>query len=223
VAIAQAVDLDPSQLAASVTGRIPTRSNATTAISPDVHQASRRTATRRCSAHARPPELHIALETEYDDVREESSSATSSTRAVDGFHGERFGPLPYRRCASSATTVTAGASFFQPVTKGHYPTSTSNLRITEFRHLGRAASRLLHASYEFPADDGDPYYPSAGRDRALYKRYERWRRGPGSLRGPSRALQYLNMDQVVGQALATFEKLRPRLVERDATLRPRPR
>jgi hypothetical protein len=31
------------------------------------------------------------------------------------------------------------------------------------------------------------------------------------------------MDQVVGQALATFEKLRPRLVERDAALLPRPR
>ena len=99
-------------------------------------------------------------------------------------------------------------------------------RVTEFRHLTGQRLDSSTLSYEFPADDGDPYYPiPRAENRALYKRYQALAaQDPGvTFVGRLARYQYLNMDQVVGQALATFEKLRPRLVERDAALRPRPR
>ena len=95
-----------------------------------------------------------------------------------------------------------------------------------FRQLAGQRLDSSTLSYEFPADDGDPYYPiPRAENRALYKRYEALAgEDPGvTFVGRLARYQYLNMDQVVGQALATFEKLRPRLVERDAALRPRPR
>ena len=81
------------------------------------------------------------------------------------------------------------------------------------------AERLASESYEFPADQGGPYYPiPRPENRALYKRYEALAaEDPGvTFVGRLARYQYLNIDQVVGQALATFEKLRPRLSERAA-------
>jgi UDP-galactopyranose mutase len=51
-------------------------------------------------------------------------------------------------------------------------------------------------------------------NRELYKRYERLAARDASVTfvGRLARYQYLNMDQVVGQALATFERLREQLV-----------
>jgi UDP-galactopyranose mutase len=63
---------------------------------------------------------------------------------------------------------------------------------------------------EYPRAEGDPYYPIPRDDtRALYKRYEaRAAELPDvTFVGRLARYQYLNMDQVVGQVLATFDKL----------------
>jgi UDP-galactopyranose mutase len=63
---------------------------------------------------------------------------------------------------------------------------------------------------EFPRTEGEPYYPIPNDEtRALYKRYEALaaERPDVTFVGRLARYQYLNMDQVVGQALATAEKL----------------
>jgi UDP-galactopyranose mutase len=63
---------------------------------------------------------------------------------------------------------------------------------------------------EFPQAEGDPYYPiPSPATRELYKRYEAL---AGALKnvtliGRLARYQYLNMDQVVGQALQGFERI----------------
>ena len=58
--------------------------------------------------------------------------------------------------------------------------------------------------------EGNPYYPIPNEEtQALYKRYAALaeREPDVTFVGRLARYQYLNMDQVVGQALATFEKL----------------
>ena len=63
---------------------------------------------------------------------------------------------------------------------------------------------------EYPRDEGDPYYPiPKAENRELFRRYEALGESEGGVTfvGRLARYQYLNMDQVVGQALSTFEKL----------------
>ena len=87
-------------------------------------------------------------------------------------------------------------------------------RTTELRHL--TGQRLEHSTLiaEFPRDEGDPYYPiPSDETRALYKRYEALAAAEDDVTfvGRLARYQYLNMDQVTGQALSTYAKLAERL------------
>ena len=222
----QAVASGPSQLAASVTGRIPTRSNPDDRYFTDVHQALPASGyTAMFNRMLDHPNIHVALETEYEDLRDEVEFGhLVYTGPIDGFYGERFGALPYRSLRFEWTTVdTPGAAFFQPVA-GQLPQRARVPAHNRVPATGRAASRLLHALLRVPGGRWRSLLPdSAGREPcALQALRGVGRRGSGvTFVGRLVRYRYLNMDQVVGQAVATFEKLRPRLVERDAALHPR--
>jgi UDP-galactopyranose mutase len=65
-------------------------------------------------------------------------------------------------------------------------------------------------TYEYPAAEGDPYYPiPRPENQALYKRYEALADAMKDtwFVGRLATYRYLNMDQVVGQALATFRRI----------------
>ena len=70
---------------------------------------------------------------------------------------------------------------------------------------------------EYPRSEGDPYYPIPRDDtRALYRRYEALgdELPDVTFVGRLARYQYLNMDQVVGQALSAASKLLAELPER---------
>jgi UDP-galactopyranose mutase len=78
-------------------------------------------------------------------------------------------------------------------------------------------------AYEYPRTEGDPYYPIPRDDtRALYKQYEALGEELPDVTfvGRLARYQYLNMDQVVGQALSTFERMLERGVGRVAAPSP---
>jgi UDP-galactopyranose mutase len=84
-------------------------------------------------------------------------------------------------------------------------------RTTEFRHLaGQEKLGWSTVALEYPRAEGDPYYPIPNDEtRALYKQYEALAAELPDVTfvGRLARYQYLNMDQVVGQALSTAEKL----------------
>jgi UDP-galactopyranose mutase len=83
-------------------------------------------------------------------------------------------------------------------------------RITEYKHLTGQRHRKTSISYEFPRDGCEPYYPvPRPENQALYKRYEALARAQDDVIFVGRlgTYKYYNMDQVVGQALATFRRL----------------
>ena len=106
----------------------------------------------------------------------------------------------------------------QPVAWSTTRTTKDYTRVTEYKHLtGQAHPKTSHRRYEYPQAEGDPYYPvPRPENAALYKRYKALaddRRGR-LVRRPARPPTYYNMDQVVGQALATFARISAQLGEK---------
>jgi UDP-galactopyranose mutase len=100
----------------------------------------------------------------------------------------------------------------QPVGSINYPSpDVPHTRVTEFRHLsGQSPHDHSTLAVEFPRSEGDPYYPIPNDEtRALYKQYEALatKLPDVTFVGRLARYQYLNMDQVVAQALSTFNKL----------------
>jgi UDP-galactopyranose mutase len=65
-------------------------------------------------------------------------------------------------------------------------------------------------SYEYPCADGDPYYPIPRPENAeLYQRYRVLAEGTSGVTflGRLGTYKYYNMDQVVGQALALYQRV----------------
>jgi UDP-galactopyranose mutase len=65
--------------------------------------------------------------------------------------------------------------------------------------------------YEIPRADGDPYYPVPRRENGeLYQRYKELADAEERVHfvGRLATYKYYNMDQVVGQALAVFNRIR---------------
>ncbi len=83
-------------------------------------------------------------------------------------------------------------------------------RITEYKHLTGQVSERTSITYEIPSHEGDPYYPiPRPENQALYKRYEALAGAQPdvSFVGRLATYRYYNMDQIVGQALATYRRL----------------
>jgi UDP-galactopyranose mutase len=134
------------------------------------------------------------------------------TGPVDEFFGWQHGKLPYRSLRFEHRTLDQEQ--FQPVAVVNYPQTEEYTRITEYKHLTGQKSPKTSLTYEYPTDVGDPYYPvPRAENEALYKRYEALaaERSDVWFVGRLATYRYYNMDQVVGQALATFKRIQEAL------------
>ncbi len=205
--------LDPSELHASVCGRLPVRTNTDDRYFTDAFQqmpAAGFTAMfERMLLH---PNIEVRLGIEYDDVRTEVAARQIVwTGPIDEFFGYRLGKLPYRSLHfERETRATPGGRLVQPVAVINYPNERIPFtRATEFRHLTGQVSAFSTLTYEYPTSEGDPYYPiPRPENRELYHRYEALaaERPDVLFVGRLARYQYLNMDQVVAQALVAVER-----------------
>ncbi|HEX7247670.1 MAG TPA: UDP-galactopyranose mutase [Actinomycetota bacterium] len=209
---------DPSELHGSVASRIPTRTNTDDRYFTDTFQnmpAEGFTAMfTRMTDH---PLIDIRLSTDFFDVRDQiTCKHVVFTGPVDLYFDRCYGELPYRSLEFELRTEpTPGGGLVQPVGTINEPDfEVPYTRTTEFRHL--TGQQLEHSTMivEYPRDEGDPYYPiPSDETKALYKRYEALAAAEEDVTfvGRLARYQYLNMDQVTGQALSTYAKLAERL------------
>jgi UDP-galactopyranose mutase len=130
------------------------------------------------------------------------------TGPIDEYFDYRYGKLPYRSLRFEH--VTLDTARHQPVAVVNYPQTEAYTRVTEYKHLTGQEHPKTSLTYEFPADEGDPYYPvPQPRNAELYKRYEKLAAATPDVLfvGRLATYRYYNMDQVVGQALATFARI----------------
>ena len=158
------------------------------------------------------PNIQVETGVEYRDVVDEVvHDRLVFTGPIDEFFDHRYGKLPYRSLRFRHETLDQPN--FQPVATVNYPDeATPYTRITEYKHLTGQSHPRTTVTYEYPAAEGDPYYPiPRAENQALFKKYEALAlaRPDVAFVGRLATYRYYNMDQVVGQALTTFRKLRP--------------
>jgi len=203
-------DLDPSELDAAVTARVPVRTNRDDRYFTDAYQAMPlRGYTRMFERMVAHKNIKIMLNTDYHDI--EGSVLYDEvifTGPIDEYFDFQFGKLPYR--SLQFTFETLETPRVQPVAVINYPNDNLYTRVTEFKHLTGQEHAKTTRVYEYPQAEGDPYYPiPRAENMALYRRYQELaERTPGvHFVGRLGTYKYYNMDQVVAQALTTFAKI----------------
>ena len=201
--------LDPSELDASVTARVPTRTNRDGRYFTDTFQAMPRDGyTRMFEAMLDHPRISVLLGTDYRDVAATiPHGALVYTGCVDEYFGYRFGRLPYRSLRFEHQTLPVER--VQDVGTINFPNEHPYTRVTEFKHLTGQVHPHTAVVYEHPTAEGDPYYPvPRPENAALYRQYAALAaETPGvHFVGRLATYKYYNMDQVVAQALALYDK-----------------
>ncbi|HEX8071687.1 MAG TPA: UDP-galactopyranose mutase [Pyrinomonadaceae bacterium] len=202
--------LDPSELDASVTARVPIRTNRDDRYFADTYQAMPlRGYTRMFENMLDHPNIKIMLNTDYRDVeRIIPYREMIYTGPVDEYFDLRFGKLPYRSLEFKHETHDVEVYQSAPVV--NYPNDYLYTRITEFKYLTGQPHAKTSIVYEYPRGEGDPYYPVPRPENAdLYAKYKTLaEQTPGVwFVGRLATYKYYNMDQVVAQALTTYKKI----------------
>ena len=203
---------DPSELHATVCGRIPTRTNADDRYFADTFQKMPADGfTRMFERMLAGVDVRLGTAFESLDGTIEYDHLVF-TGPIDAYFGYRYGRLPYRSLVFETRTYpTPDGGLIQPVAVVNHPsTAVDYTRVTEYRHLTGQRHGFSTLHVEYPQETGDPFYPiPSDATRALYRRYEALAAELPNVTfvGRLARYQYLNMDQVVGQALGTFQKL----------------
>jgi UDP-galactopyranose mutase len=203
--------IDPSELDKSVTARVPTRSNTDDRYFLDTFQAMPLHGyTAMFENMVDHKNIDLELGVDFKDLSaDQVAGQIIYTGPIDEYFDHRFGALPYRSLRFQHETLDQRR--FQDVAVVNYPDPTiPYTRITEYKHLTGQVHQQTSITYEFPQADGDPYYPiPRPENAALYKRYEILAKEHGNVTFVGRlgTYKYYNMDQVVGQALATYRRM----------------
>ena len=203
--------LDPSELDASVTARVPTRTNKDNRYFTDTYQAMPLHGySKMFEAMLDHPNIKVMLNADYKEVANEvNHKRVIFTGPVDEYFNYCYGPLPYRSIDFKFETIDNNQ--FQPAGTVNYPNDYAFTRITEFKHITGQKHTKTCIVYEFPKAEGDPYYPiPRPENAALYKKYQLLAEQASNtwFVGRLATYKYYNMDQVVAQALTTFKKIK---------------
>jgi len=207
-----AKDLDPS-----VCGRIPIRTNRDDRYLSERFQAlplAGYTAMfEKMLAH---PKIEVMLNTDYREVRSQVQFAhLIYTGPIDEYYDHCFGHLPYRSLRFEPETVAR--EYFQPAMQVNYPNDHDFTRIVEIKYATGQKLPATTIVREYPQDYGpgrEPYYPVPAPDaRSLYSKYAERAAVEKDISfvGRLATYRYYNMDQVIGMALAEFERLQEQI------------
>ena len=204
-------DLDPSELDASVSARVPTRTNRDDRYFTDMYQSMPAHGyTRMFQKMLSHPNIKVMLNTDYKEIVDVVPYKTMIySGPIDTYFNYCYGRLPYRSIEFRFETYDM--EFFQSTGTINFPNEHPYTRITEFKHLTGQKHHKTSVVYEYPQAEGDPYYPIPRPENAeIYKKYQSLANAMTNtyFTGRLATYRYYNMDQVVAQSLSLFEKIR---------------
>ena len=205
---------DARQLDPSVCGRIPIRTNRDDRYLSEKFQALPKNGyTPMFQKILSHPKIDVWLNTDYREVRQHVRFGhLIFTGPIDEYFDHCFGRLPYRSLRFEPETLPQ--EYFQPAMQVNYPNDHDFTRIVEIKHARGQKLPSTTIVREYPQNFGpgrEPYYPIPAPDaKALYSKYaERAALEKNvSFVGRLATYRYYNMDQIVGMALAEFNRLR---------------
>ena len=202
--------LDPSELDASVTSRVPTRTNRDDRYFTDTYQSMPLHGyTRMFERMLDHPNIKVLLNCDYREVEKDIPFREMIyTGPVDTYFDYCYGKLPYR--SLEFKHETHDQAVFQSAPVVNYPNEQPYTRVTEFKYL----------TGQEHTPDQHRLRVSSGRGRSILsgaaKRKCRHLREIQSLAdrtsgvtfvGRLATYKYYNMDQIVAQALTTYGKI----------------
>jgi UDP-galactopyranose mutase len=221
---------DPKDLDASVCGRIPIRTNRDDRYLREEFQALPKEGYHRMFERmlAASPSVELMLNTDYRDViGKMPHDHLIVTGPIDEYFDYCFGALPYRslRFENESFTpeqleeegraaIAGKPGFWQPAMQVNYPNDEEYTRIVEVKHATGQETPNTTIVREYPDDYAlgkEAYYPIPTPEIAvLYRKYAECAATLQNISfiGRLATYSYYNMDQVVGMALAEFEKIK---------------
>jgi UDP-galactopyranose mutase len=131
------------------------------------------------------------------------------TGALDQLFDYSLGKLEYRSLTHVTRIMahdTVGAA-----TMNYCDKDVPYTRIMSWRHIGYQDGEAWPITWEYPADEGEPYYPiPTVSNLELHREYEallRYQSPYVHAGGRLGMYQYLNMDQAIGAAMTLVSKL----------------
>ena len=220
----------PRELDASVCGRIPIRTNRDDRYLREEFQALPKDGYHRMFERIleSSPGVEVLLNTDYRDVVSTiPHDHLIYTGPIDEYFDYCFGPLPYRSLRFEnesfgpeqlikRESIAGKAGHWQPAMQVNYPNDEEYTRIVEIKHATGQLCPGTTIVREYPDDYApgkEAYYPiPTPETAALYKLYaeKAAELSNVSFIGRLATYRYYNMDQVVGMALAEFERLKER-------------
>lgn len=202
--------MDPSELDASVTSRVPTRTNRDDRYFTDTYQAMPLHGyTKMFEKMLLHPNIKVMLNVDYRELEGLIPyQEVIFTGPIDEYFDYIYGKLPYRSLEFKHETHNCEKYQEAPVV--NYPNEHLYTRITEFKYLTGQDHTKTSVVFEFPRAEGDPYYPIPRPENGeLYKKYKSLADATPGVHfvGRLATYKYYNMDQVVAQALTLFAKI----------------
>lgn len=154
------------------------------------------------------PSIEIRLNTPYCELPDHYKRlATIHTGCIDEYFGYKHGELPYRSLRFIFKTYDY--EWHQPAGVVHYPNDYDFLRVTEFKHLTGESSAQTTVLYEYPSDEGDPYYPLP--TLTAREQHQKYKAEAGLLSGihfigPLGRYRNMDMNHAALDAMETVEK-----------------
>lgn len=207
-------DMHPRDLAPSVCGRIPVRFNEDCRYVDHRFQLTPKDGfTALFTRMTDHPNIEIRLGTDFRDLKE-NAPVTVYTGPVDEYFHQCYGPLPWRSLEFEFKPFEQ--EFVQPNVQINFPGDESYTRTVEIKHVTRQIHPHTVISYEYPRAEGDPYYPIPTADsQALYERYrllseKETEENQVYFCGRLAEYKYFNTDEVIENALRTFDRIKAR-------------
>ena len=221
----------PRELAPSVCGRIPIRTNRDDRYLSESFQALPQdgyTTMFQRMLEAAGPNVTVQLRTSFEAVqRSVSYRHLIYTGPIDAYFERSLGALPYRSLRFEFESFSPDQleqrehehgkpGFWQPFLQVNYPNDHDFTRIVEIKHATGQLCDSTTIVREYPEDFGpgmEPYYPVPTSDsEALYRRYKELAAAEenASFVGRLARYRYFNMDQVTAMALKEFDRLAER-------------
>ena len=194
-------DLEPKELAPSVCGRIPVRTNNDCRYFTDKYQFMPKDGyTKMFEKILAHKNIEILLNTDYKKILNDIKfNKMIYTGPIDYFFDYEFGKLPYRSIRFDNNNYKK-TYMQESAVINHVGEEVEFTRVTEYKHLTKQENETTTVSYEYPLLDGDPFYPVPNKENK--EKYSLYKKAAQKLKtiifcGRLAEYQYYNMDQVV--------------------------
>lgn len=200
----------PEELDPQVTRRFPVRLNRDTRYFTDTYQGIPKFGfTKMFEKMLNNRNIRILLNTDYKEILDSVKfNKLIFTGPIDYFFNYIYNKLPYRSLDFKFETIEM--ENFQNAAVVNYPNDFDYTRVTEFKHFYFQKHYKTTICYEYPKEEGDPYYPIPMHESM--RTYQEYREEADKLKnvyfiGRLAEYKYLNMDQVVERALRLFKEI----------------